>query len=184
LESVSQAADSRSRDTVNSGQVLHGEQVAVELLTRVGRLNRSKVKVRVLGNSSFARVELACNWGADVADNAQVTSLLSARLQVPTTTPALAIKLPPDGPWHGLLFATVRTLQLVQHVFDAWLPGDAVLAVHGKLSRRELANVVPAHSNRYHYKVSRGSHSGFGGSTVSGVSFTYLVSLLQSTSMP
>jgi hypothetical protein len=87
LESVSQAAD--SRDTVNSGQVLHGEQVAVELLTMVGRLNRSKVKVRVVGNSSFTWVELACNWGAHVqavvADNAQVTSLLSARLQVPTT---------------------------------------------------------------------------------------------------
>eukprot|EP00804_Cyclotella_cryptica_P003629 CCRYP_002219-RA/>CCRYP_002219-RA protein AED:0.38 eAED:0.42 QI:0/0/0/1/0.33/0.25/4/0/448 len=105
-------------------------------MSRVGRLNRSKVKVRVMGNSSFTWVELACNWGADVqtvvADNPQVTSLLFARLQVPTTTPALAIKLPPHGPWHGLLFATVRTLQdrhLVQQVFDAWLPGDTVLAI-------------------------------------------------------
>lgn len=97
------------------------------------------------------------NIEAVVVDNPQVTLLLSSKFQVVTTSLTLAIKLPPHGVWHGLLFSTIRMLKdrdLIKEVFDAWLPGNAVLALHGKLSQRELADIVPNHSSCYHLKIS------------------------------
>jgi hypothetical protein len=120
-------------------------------------------------------------WGADiqtvVTDNLQLTRRLSTLYQVTTSTPQQALKLPPHSPWHGILFATIRTLQdreLIQSIFDAWLPADAILAIHGRFSRRELMQVTPSHSSRYQVKISKARHSQFGGATVLAWSLIHL----------
>ena len=166
------------------GALLHGEAVAVDVSARVGRNNRSKVKVRVYGDRSFSWVDLSFQWGACVeaviATNEQLSSLLKSRFQVRTTSPTQAVHLPPHGPWHGIVFTTLHTEEerkFFQKLFDAWLPGEVLIAVHGKLSRKELATYVPAHTERYHFKTSKATHSAFGGATESVWNFIHLVKM-------
>jgi hypothetical protein len=44
-------------------ELMHGEQLAVDISARVGRTNRSRVKVRVIGNASLTWVDLVYQWG-------------------------------------------------------------------------------------------------------------------------
>jgi hypothetical protein len=62
----------------------------------------------------------------------------------------------------------------LQTLFDAWLPGNFIIAVHGSLSRRETMQVVPNHSALYSLKISKGRHSEFGGATTSVWNFIHL----------
>lgn len=146
--------------------------MAVHVLSRVGRGNRSKVKVRVVGNSSVSWVDAVSKWGGElqavVVDNSQVTRFIKQNYRCPVLDPSQARKHPPHEPWHGIAFATVRTLKdrlLIADLFEAWLPGEFVIVAHGSLSRRETMELVPQHTGRYRFKVSRARHSDFGGAT-------------------
>ena len=141
----------------------------------VGRGNRSSVNVRVVGDSSLSWVDVVFKWGARldavIADNPQVTRLLQKRYQCPVVDSTQARHLPPHGPFHGLVFATSRTLKdrdLLKDLFKCWLPADLIITVHGKLTRSATLDLVPEHDKaRYKFKVSRARHSQFGGATVS-----------------
>lgn len=52
---------------VNLDLISHGEQVAVDVISKVGRGNRSLVKVRVIGNSSVSWVDAVFKWGGGIA---------------------------------------------------------------------------------------------------------------------
>jgi hypothetical protein len=54
---------SRAAGPVNSDMLLHGEQVAVDVISRVGRGNHSLVKVRVIGSGSVSWVDAVFKWG-------------------------------------------------------------------------------------------------------------------------
>jgi hypothetical protein len=162
---------------VDTDKLLHGEQVAVDVAACVGRGNRSSVNVRVVvvGDSSLSWVDIVFKWGARldavIVDNPQVTRLLQKKFQCPVVDSTQARHLPPHGPFHGLVFATSRTLkdrELLKDLFKRWLPADLIITVHGKLTRSATQDLVPEHDTaRCKFKVSRARHSQFGGATVS-----------------
>lgn len=64
--------------TADTNDLLHGEEIAVDILGQVGRSDRSRVQVRVIGNDSMTWVDLCDKWGACVeavvVDNAQISA--------------------------------------------------------------------------------------------------------------
>lgn len=175
---VSSGSSLEARGRVDANKLLHGEQVAVDVTACVGRGNRSSVNVRIVGDSSLSWVDIIFKWGARidvvvvvVVDNLQVRQLLQKRYQCPVLSSTEARCLPPHGPYHGLVFATSRTLKdrvVLNELFKCWLPADLVITSHGSLSRSATLDLVSDHDTaRYKFKVSRARHSKFGGATVS-----------------
>lgn len=178
--SISQPLDFEG--PVSTECLLPGEEVAVDIIAHVGRRNRSKIKVRIIGDHSFTWVDLSDKWGATieaaVVDNQQLSRHLTSNYQCPTISVAQGQKLPPHEPWQGLAIATVSTPQeihVVWALFKAWLPGDLLIATHGHKTRSEVKAMVPDHPPFYHLCISKAWHSHFGGATtsVSGPSYTY-----------
>jgi hypothetical protein len=162
--------------------LLPGEEVAVDIIAHVGRRNRSKFKVQIIGDHSFTWVDLSDKWGATieaaVVDNQQLSRYLTSNYQCPAISVAQGQKLPPHEPWQGLAITTVSTPQeihVVWALFKAWLPGDLLIATHGHKTRSEVKAMVPDHPPFYHLCISKAWHSHFGGATtsVSGPSYTY-----------
>jgi hypothetical protein len=128
-----------------------------------------------VGDSSLSWVDIVFKWGARidavVVDNPQVRQLLQKKYQCPVLCSTQARRLPPHGPFHGLVFATSRTIKdraVLSDLFKCWLPADLVITAHGSLSRTATLDLVPEHDKaRYKFKVSRARHSQFGGATVS-----------------
>jgi hypothetical protein len=56
---------------------------------------------------------------------------------------------------------------LFSKLFNAWLPGDAVVALHGSVSRSAMLSQLPKPSLFYKRKFSKATHSAFGGVTTS-----------------
>lgn len=87
----------------DQGDPQHGEQVAVELISRVGRRNRSLVNVRVVGNSSLTWVDIVFHWGGNleavVADNEQLRQLLKSRYHIASMSVASAVSGQVTPPW-------------------------------------------------------------------------------------
>jgi hypothetical protein len=166
--------------SAGTNALLHGEEIAVDILGQVGRADRSTVHVRVVGNDSMTWVDLCDKWGACVEavviDNAQLSAYLRSRYNCQVLLVSQGRKLPPHEPWHGIVFASAcaEDVASLQTVFDAWLPGDMIIAVHGSCSRREVASLVPKHSTFYLYKISRARHSEFGGAMTSVWNFIHL----------
>lgn len=80
-------------------ELMHGEQLAVDISARVGRTNRSRVKVRVIGNASLTWVDLVYQWGGCVEvvvlSNAQLRDYLKSKYQSTVMSLPQAVKLPP-----------------------------------------------------------------------------------------
>ena len=166
------------RGPVNTVKLLPGEQIAVDVITNVGRENHSRVRVRIIGDSSFTWVDLAYQWGAyieavvfdSINDNQDLSRHLHNKYHCPVLSTTTALKLPPHEPWHGIVFATVATDEdrdRVHELFAAWLPAELIIAAHGNRTRREAMQLVPEHSGFYYFKSSKVRHSDFGGATTS-----------------
>jgi hypothetical protein len=119
--------------------------MAVEVFTSVGRENRSRVRVRVIGDSSFTWIDLVYQWGAyieavvfdSINDNQDLRRHLHNKYHCPVLSSTTALKLPPHEPWHGIVFATVATDEdrdAVHRLFAAWLPAELIIAAPGKLT--------------------------------------------------
>lgn len=159
---------------VNSESLLHGEKLAVNILSRFGRRNRSRVRVRIIGDHYFSWVDIVHKWGACievvVVDNSQLRSLLKSKYHCEMLSIPQASKLPPHKPWHGLVFASAHSLrdkESIHSLFEAWLPGSMLIAVHGRISHKETAEFVPVHGPEYSCCISKARHSEFGGATIS-----------------
>jgi hypothetical protein len=120
----------------------------------------------------LAWAEAAYNWGARidaiVLDNSELSDHVKKLFACAPVLVQDAVKLEPRGPWAGVVFCTLSSDQDADSfklLFDAWLPGDAVVAAHGDLSRSRLLSWLPKPSGFYKRKISRASHSSFGGVT-------------------
>lgn len=174
----------------NEATLLPGEEVAVEVFARVGRRNRSKVKVRIIGDYSYTWVDLSDKWGATieaaVVNNQQLSHHLSSEYHCPTMTVTQARRLPPHEPWHGLAIATISTPQeisVVGDLFKAWLPGDLLIATHGHRTRSEVKAMIPDHPHFYHMTISKVRHSHLGGATASVWSIIHLSRMMNPVSI-
>ena len=68
------------------------------------------------------------------------------------------------------MFATVASAveaRAFQTLFDAWRPGDALVALPGTLSRSQVLGLIPKPTTHYRMKMSKAIHSKFGGVTTS-----------------
>lgn len=154
--------------------LLPGEKVAVGVSLRIGRRGRLNVNVRIIGVSSIAWAEAIVNWGARldafVVTNHQLSESIAKTLSCTPVLPSQALKLPPHGPWTGIVFVTITEeseAELFSKLFNAWLPGDAVVAMHGSVSRSAMLSQLPKPSSFYKRKFSKATHSAFGGVTTS-----------------
>ena len=100
-------------DPLNS-HLLKGEAMAKTSGEGVRRKARSKVRVRIVGNSSIGWLEVLESWGGsieamvvDIPDPYKDTRQLLNPM--PTITPDRALILRPLGPWDGCLFANLSS---------------------------------------------------------------------------
>jgi hypothetical protein len=148
--------------------------VAVEINARVGRTGRDKLRVRVVGNSSYPWAEAVHLWGskleAVVVDNLQVITFLKQHCNLKPTYIQQAVALPPLGPWNDYLFATLVTPKDVDwfnRLFVKWKPKQAFVMLHGKFLRTQVLEMLPPSDSFYSRKTSKARHSQFGGVSVS-----------------
>ena len=151
-----------------------GEALAVEINARVGRTGRDKLRVRVVGNSSYPWAEAVHLWGrkieAVVVDNLQVITFLKQHCNLKPTYIQQAVALPPLGPWNDYLFATLVTPKDVDwfnRLFVKWKPKQAFVMLHGKFLRTQVLEMLPPSDSFYSRKLSKARHSQFGGVSVS-----------------
>ncbi len=97
--------------------VLKGERQAIASQTGIGRRSRSKVRVRVVGETSMGWVEAFEAWG--VALEAVVVNIPDKLKDIrhllttlPITTPQDAHTLLPLGPWEGCMLANLASSQV------------------------------------------------------------------------
>jgi hypothetical protein len=141
-----------------------------------GRRSRSKVRARVVGESSLGWVEALEAMGVwvevavvDSPDSSKdIRSLVTSTT---TTTSHDAYLLQPIEPWDGCMFANLTTTQdseMVANLFKQWRPAIVVLLVHASLSRNHtlamLPSVVPGF---YQKKMITVHHTHIGGVTSS-----------------
>jgi hypothetical protein len=70
--------------------LLHGQKIAVQIQTRVGRAGCDGVRVRVIGDLSYAWAEMVLGWGAHleavVPGSRQLMALLKFLADVPVVS--------------------------------------------------------------------------------------------------
>ena len=142
------------------------------------------MKVRVVGNHSFAWVEATVLWGA--------TLEVWVRGSVPPKSPRAAFQLPlvltpdealnfsPQGdPWDGLIFGTILNQEdsdLMSRMFGVWQPRAILLAVPGEWGRKRLAEVMGGRFRGRGLKTRqfRVNHARMGGVTDSQWTVVYV----------
>ena len=93
---------------------LKGESQVKTSQMGTDRRSRSKVRVRVIGSSSMAWVEIFEGWGAnieavvvDILD--QLKDIRHLLTSMPAITTQSALMLPPLGPWDGCLVSNLSS---------------------------------------------------------------------------
>ena len=144
----------------------------------LGRIGRDKLRVRVVGEHSFAWVEASMLWGATLE------VYVRGRVDLPKTTreafslPLLvtreeALELAPvDSPWDGVVFGTVLDRgdsELLVEVARAWRPLALLVATPGNWTRQTFRELLEGKLRGPGLKTSRFMqvHSEVGGVTES-----------------
>ena len=142
-----------SRDPVQD-QVLAGEAVAVKSRLVLGRRGRSGVRVRVVGSSSLAWLEIAESWGCLVeavvtSSPRELNEVIHLVSKTRTTTVASAFAMPHMTNWEGLLVSTICSdadAKLVVRLFDRWAPGLQYLLSHPTSTDIKLQSLCLPHN--------------------------------------
>jgi hypothetical protein len=103
-------------------------------------------------------------------DNSELKEHLNKHYGCLSTSYDDAKRLPPRGPWTGIMFCTIspdRDSVWFKGLFKAWLPRDAVVVTHGSKSRSQILSWVPDLSGHYKMRLSKLVHANFGGVTTS-----------------
>jgi len=156
------------------GETARGEAAVVEDIVRVNRAGRGGIKLREFGDSWLPWSDAACTWGATV--NAIICEHSRTRLMAAANYPEAKIwdvksstHLTHHRFWLGILAGTVRGAgwgRKFMHILTSMRPTLAIVAIHGKHSRRTMDAWMPSGLARG-YRVSTVgiSHAALGGAT-------------------
>ena len=133
------------------------------------------MRVRVVGGSSLAWVEVAEDWGCAieavvVSSSRKISEVIPLVSKAIPTTVATALSLPPVSNWSGLLLSTVCSTadaDLVFRMFENWLPWIAIIAFPPHFSRKQVVDLIPVTDSKYTKKTYKCRHVQVGGVTVS-----------------
>ena len=150
-------------------QLFTGEAVAIASRLVLSRRARSRVRVRVVGESLVGWAEAAESWGAAleavvVGSNCEFNEVIWILTTATLITIAKAFRLHTDRKWKSILAAYILTLDdavLVAKLFQKWRPTVALISLSGNLNQREAVKLLPPSHNDYTRMMQRCKHFNF-----------------------
>jgi hypothetical protein len=148
--------------------------VAAGTLLVIGRKNKSRIRVRVVGHRIFGWLEAAKLWGVNIEamvvpgcrDIDRVKHIVSLLTDTATTMLHSALHLPPAQDWRGVMLAVLadRTdSKPTATLFDRWKPEVAIFTIPGGLSCTEVLGLLPDFPPRCSKTMFKPRHSNLGG---------------------